>query len=73
MNQSVAGEESTEPLKPKASLLVKLDSIVVHVEEGISPTGHHFDGIALQQLLNDQEVKTWLSAMDKMAFLPKKR
>ena len=62
-----------DPLKPNASLLVKLGSIAVHAEELTSPTGHHYDGVALQSLLDDQEVKTWLSEMDKMAFLPKKR
>lgn len=65
--------EQREPLKPSVTLLVKLGSIIVHADELVSPNGHHFDGVALQQLLEDEEVKTWITAMDKMAFLPKKR
>lgn len=60
-------------LHPAASLLVKLGSILVHAEELLSPDGHHFDRIALQQLMQDPEVAEWLKAMDAMAFLPKKR
>lgn len=61
------------PLQPNAQLLVKLGSIAVHAEEMISPTGHGFDKIAMQQLLNDPQVTEWMAAMDKMAMLPKKR
>lgn len=63
----------SEALKPTVTLLVKLGSIAVHVEEMLSPLGHHFDRTALEQLLKDDEVAAWLKAMDKMAFLPKKR
>jgi len=63
----------SEPLKPNVSILVKLGSIAVHADELTSPSGHQFDAAALSQLLEDPEVKTWLAAMDKMAFLPKKR
>lgn len=63
----------TDPLKPSPALLVKLGSIAVHVEEMMSPKGHHFDRIALQSLLDDGDVKAWLAEMDKAAFLPKKR
>lgn len=63
----------TSPLKPSTTLLVKLGSIIVHSEELISPTGHAFDKVALEQLMGDPEVKEWISEMDKMAFLPKKR
>ena len=62
-----------DALKPGASLLVKLGSIAVHVEELISPAGHEFDKAAIQTLLNDVEVKSWLEEMDALAFLPKKR
>lgn len=58
---------------PTMSLMVKLGSIVVHVEEMMSPTGHGFDRVALEGLLNDAEVKDWLKAMDKLAMLPVKR
>lgn len=61
------------PLKPSTSLLCKLGSIVVHVEEMLSPSGHQFDKTALDQLLKDSEVREWISGMDKLAMLPVKR
>lgn len=60
-------------LTPELGLLVKLGSIAVHAEEYLSPNGHQFDGVALRQLLEDAEVKSWIKEMDKMAMLPKKR
>ena len=61
------------PLKPPASLLCKLGSIAVHVDEGLSAKGHEFDFVALKGLLEDPEVAEWLKQMDKLAFVPKKR
>jgi len=65
----------TNPLfpAPTISLLVKLGSIAVHVDELLSPHGHTFDKDAIRSLLSDDEVKEWLGKMDKAAFLPKKR
>lgn len=60
-------------LNPSPALLAKLGSIIVHVEEGVSGKGHHFDFVAIQSLMADTEVKEWLQSMDKMALLPKKR
>lgn len=60
-------------LKPPPSTLVKLGSIAVHVEEMLSPKGHDYDRIAIEQLLKDAEVVEWIKAMDKMAMLPVKR
>lgn len=62
-----------DPLKPPATVLVKLGSIAIHVEEMLQPHGHAFDKHALDSLMNDPEVAHWLSAMDKMALLPVKR
>ena len=62
-----------DPLKPGAALLVKLGSVAVHAEEFLSPKGHEFDRVALDQLLADPEVRAWLRAMDGMALLPRKR
>jgi hypothetical protein len=62
-----------DPLEPEITLLIKLGSIAVHADEMLSPKGHEYDKIALKGLLNDPEVIEWLSKMDKMAFLPKKR
>lgn len=61
------------PLRPDATLLCKLGSIVVHADEMISPTGHGFDKIAMQQLLSDPQMTAWMAAMDALAMLPKKR
>lgn len=62
-----------DPLKPSLSLLVKLGSIAVHVEEMLSPKGHDFDKTAIDSLLTDAEVIEWRKAMDNMAMLPVKR
>lgn len=67
MNKSEIAE------KPRLALLVKLASIAVHVEEMLSPGGHHFDRAALQTLLDDSEVRIWLAEMGKSGFLPVKR
>lgn len=63
----------SEPLKPSATLLVKLGSIIVHADELLAPGGHAFDRIALQQLLADKEVSEWLDQMGKLALIPLKR
>lgn len=65
--------QNANPLKPNVTLLVKLGSIAVHVEELASPTGHHFDKIAVASLLNDPEVKEWIAQMNAMAMIPRKR
>lgn len=64
---------ASDTFKPEVSLLVKLGSIVVHADEMLSPRGHHFDKIALQQLIRDEEIQKWLKQMDMLAMLPKKR
>lgn len=63
----------SDPLKPSASLLCKLGSIIVHAEEAASPKGHHFDKIALDGLVSDPEVTEWMEAMRKMQMVPVKR
>lgn len=62
-----------DPLKPSLSLLSKLGSIAVHVDEYLSPDSHVFDRTALQGLIRDREVVEWVSQMDKLALLPRKR
>lgn len=61
------------PLQPTASLLCKLGSVAVHVQEFLSPGGHSFDKDAALSALSDPEVQQWLKAMDDLAFLPKMR
>jgi hypothetical protein len=73
MDPQAAAVPAPDALKPKASLLVKLGSIAVHVEELASPGGHHWDKVAVESLLNDPEVKQWIAAMTKMGMMPVKR
>jgi hypothetical protein len=63
----------SDPLKPPATVLCKLGSLAVHVDEMFSDDGHAFDRVAVKQILADNELRQWLAEMDKMALLPKKR
>lgn len=56
---------------PPLSLLCKLGSIAVHVDEALSDDGHQYDWTAIHMLLDDPEVKQWIVAMGPL--LPKKR
>lgn len=56
-------------LQPGVALLAKIGSIVGHVEEGLSDTGHAFDWSAVHDLLNDKEVQDWMVAMRKVALV----
>lgn len=62
-----------DALKPSISLLCKLGSIAVHVDEMLSPMGHHFDKVALESVAHDPEVIEWMRGMRAMALLPEKR
>jgi hypothetical protein len=61
------------PLNPSASLLCKMGSVLVHVEELTSPKGHIFDHQAFKTAYSDPEVQAWIEEMSKMGFLPVKR
>jgi len=63
----------TNPLKPSTLLLIKLGSIIVHMEEKASAKGHWMDQHALDTVRNDPEVVEWLDQMTKLALLPVKR
>jgi hypothetical protein len=62
-----------ECLTPSTSLLCKLGSVVVHIDEATGPGGHPFDKRTLEALLVDPEVVGWLAAMRKLALVPEKR
>lgn len=62
-----------DPLKPSVALLAKLGSIAGHTEEMMGPGGHAFDRAALDSLLEDPEVRAWLSGMRAMALIPEPR
>jgi hypothetical protein len=59
--------------EPEKTLLIKLGSIAIHSEEILSKNVHPFDIETLKALLNDEEVKAWLSEMNNLALLPRKR
>jgi hypothetical protein len=54
---------------PPMSVLAKLGSIVVHLQECHSV----MDLAAIVRLVNDQEIQEWLAEADRLALLPKKR
>jgi hypothetical protein len=62
-----------DPLIPPLGLLVKLGSIVVHVDEMLSPLGHGYDKLTVQASLQDPEVREWIAEMTRQALLPVKR
>ena len=64
---------NNDPLTPPVTLLCKLGSIAVHVEEFLSPQGHPVDKAALEDLLRDPEVQAWLDDMGRQALVPVKR
>jgi hypothetical protein len=62
-----------DPLRPSASVLCKVASAFVHVEEAAGGGGHVFDLIAVKQLAADPEVKAWMEGMRSLGLLPVKR
>lgn len=64
---------NNDPLAPLPMLLYKLGSIVVHVEQFLSPQGHPVDKAALEDLLRDPEVQDWLDDMGRQALVQVKR
>jgi hypothetical protein len=67
------GDKKANVLQPNPTVLIKLGSIAVHMDEMLSEKGHAFDVETIRALLNDEEVKDWLAEMDKLALLPRKR
>jgi hypothetical protein len=60
-----------DPLKPDLPLLMKLGSIVVHVDELLSAQGHDYDRQAIAVLLSNEDVRQWIKQMG--VYLPVKR
>lgn len=61
------------PLQPMPSLLAKIGSIIVHIDEFNSPSGHPFDAEAVKSLLADAEVNEWIIGMRGIGLLPVRR
>jgi hypothetical protein len=57
--------------KPSLTLLCKLGSIAVQIDEALSDDNHQYDWTVIHMLLDDPEVKQWITDMGPL--LPKKR
>jgi hypothetical protein len=57
---------------PEITTLVKLASLVVHVQEALSPKGHGLDTAAIRALADDPSVAAWLVTIPSV-LLPVKR
>jgi hypothetical protein len=73
LKEQESRDRALKDLTPSLPVLITLGSIAVHAEELLSPDGHPFDQKAIESLLSQPELKAWISRMDGMAFLPKKR
>lgn len=63
-----------DPIRnPSITLLTKLGSLAVHVDEMLSETGHYFDIDVIKSVISDPEVKTWIEQMNNLGLLPLKR
>lgn len=60
-------------LAPSTTLLCKLASIVVHVDEALGPKGNTVDLTAASTLARDEDVVQWLDAMTKDGLAPVRR
>lgn len=61
------------PFLIPASLAAKVGSIVVHVDEALSDSGHEFDVEALRTLIGLHDVQEWIAALGKMSLVAVKR
>lgn len=62
-----------DALKVPIATQAKVGSILVHVEEGLSAKGHHFDWNAVESLMQDPDVVVWLDELRGLALIPEKR
>jgi hypothetical protein len=58
------------PLYPTTSILCKLGSIALEVENVVKPLAPLFDFSEVMALLNDGEVQEWLHEMRKRMLVP---
>jgi hypothetical protein len=66
-------EAVADVLRPSVAVLCAFGSIAIHAEEYLSPAGHPFDAEAIKSAMSQPEVQTWITGMQKAAFLPVKR
>lgn len=60
-------------MEKPTSLLIKLGSLAIHVEEMFGSNGHQFDVEVIKTLLNDAEIRDFLDNPEMAVFLPIKR
>jgi hypothetical protein len=68
---NMAKTKTTSPTTPSVALLSKIGSALIHAQEFISEDRHEFDMAAFNQLMNDPEVRAWITAIGPL--LPVKR
>ncbi len=57
---------------PPPATLIKIASLLVHVQEATSPKGHAMDLSAIQGLAQDSDIKAWLATVPAV-LLPVRR
>lgn len=62
-----------DPLKPDAGVIIRAASIIQHFDEYTRPGGHAFDLTSARSLLEMPDMQQWMSELDAMTLLPKKR
>jgi hypothetical protein len=55
------------------SVVVKLGSILVHIDEGLTAEGHPFDFETIRSLLADRDIQALLKFLDRDGLLPLRR
>lgn len=55
------------------TLAAKLAAVVVHADEMLSPGGHDFDRVALEQAARDPEVQDWVQRCGPLAPVKRSR
>lgn len=63
----------SNPLKPEATTLIKVGSLLIHYQEYNSSDCHALDKAAIDSLEKDPDVIQWIKEMTELALLPVKR
>lgn len=73
-NGTTVGMTDDNPaLTPTPALLTKLALMFVHIEEYMSSGSPEFDKIVVKGIVEESEVREWLSNMRKLGLVPEKR
>lgn len=58
-----------DALRPSHVLLGKLGTILVHIEEALSPRGHPLNVLTIKELMRDRDVEGWLAEMHRLVLV----